>query len=129
VLLLSDLVIDRSAEGGMAAVSVSVAELLLLSGSEKLAPPGMTILAVLTRFPVVPDATVPLIVKVSKLPAPAFTAALSKRTLIPEVLLVPQLAEPLGAQVTASPLMAVGTLSRTLKPEALSGPALRTTTW
>ena len=103
--------------------------MLLATGSVKLAPEGITIFAVLLKFPVFPAAPVPLIVIVNVLPAPLLTDIPVYLTLFPVVAFVPQLAVPADAQLTVSPIMDAGTLSTTLNPDALLGPALETTIW
>lgn len=110
-------------------VSVSVAVLFAGKGSVKPAPPGITILAVLTKFPVAPAFTVPFMVIVIRSPAPAFTDIPVKETLFPPLPFVPQLAVPLDAQLTDVILITAGTASVTRKPDALFGPLFVTTIW
>ena len=105
---------------------VSVAELFPVFESVKVVLPEVSILAVLEIVPVVPGATVPATVIVSLFPTPALTDAPAKDTEFPEILLVPQLAIPLTAQLTDERLIEAGTLSVISKPEALFVPLLVT---
>ena len=66
---------------------------------------------------------VPLIVIVRLLPAPALRLAPVKTTLLPVEPFVPQLAAPIGVQLTVTPVIAAGTRSDTSKAGACDGPA------
>src|SRR5260221_30968 len=111
------------AAGFPMAVSLSVAELLLGAGS--VVPDGTATSAVLVSAPVVPAPTVPVTVIVSV--SPTLSAPVVKLTLLPLLLLVPQLDVPDATHVTELTAMATGTLSVTVAPVTLLGPALLTT--
>ena len=108
-----------------AGVSVSVAE--SLPGVGSVCPAPAVTVAVFTRLPVAAGLTVPLIVMVRKLPAPALMFTPVNDTALPADALVPQLAVPLATQFAVTPVIFAGTVSATLAPVAFPGPALLTT--
>ena len=87
---------------------MSVAVLLVGSGSVKPAPPGTVTVAVLVRSPVAAGSIVPVTVTVKALPA--VRVAPLKATVLPAVI-------------------AAGTTSSMAKPTAFEGPSLMTTIW
>jgi len=89
-------------------VSVSLAVLLLVLGSLKPAPPGITIFACIDQTPRRTSIHGPFTVIVIRLPAPAFTDMPVNETLLPLLPFVPQLAVPLGAQLTDVILITAG---------------------
>src|SRR6266487_2909003 len=104
--------------------SVSVALLLAVLGS--VVPSGAVTVAVLVRKPVVEDATVPLTVKVTELPAPAGILTVALR-LLPEPLApLGTEAVPVWVDVHVTPVRAVGMVSATVALTASLGPLLVT---
>src|SRR5205823_1898523 len=102
-------------------VSMSVAELLAGTGSEK--PAGTLTVAVLASEPVAPADTVPWTVNVAVPPFIRFTA---------DVLILPdpdagQLSPALAVQVQVTPVMAAGSVSVTVAPVTANGPLFVTT--
>ena len=107
---------------------MSVAALLVGSGSVKPAPPGTVTVAVLVRSPVAAGSIVPVTVTVKALPA--VRVAPLKATVLPAVLLIPQVPSPLvTTQLAPTPVIAAGTTSSMAKPTACEGPSLMTTIW
>ena len=80
------------------------------------------------QVPVAPGTTVPVIVIVRLFPAPALRLAPVNASALPDEPLVPQLAVPLGAQATVTPVMKAGTRSCTSNDGACDGPRLVTVT-
>ena len=105
------------ATGTALIVSVSVAVLLAALGS--VTPPGAVMVAVLDSVPVAEALSVPVMVKVTAAPTGRFTSSL--RLPLPEAVQVPP-AEPTQVQVT--PLREAGSVSATVAPVTLTGPAL-----
>lgn len=109
-------------------MGVSAAAVLaeLLFGFTSTAPAPALTLAVLVNAPVAVAETVPPIVMVRALPAPAVKAAPVNETLLPALALVPQLPAPATTQLTFETAIVFGTASAILKPVASDGPALLT---
>ena len=93
---------------------MSVAVLLVGSGSVKPAPPGTVTVAVLVRSPVAAGSIVPVTVTVKALPA---------------VRVAPLKATVLAAGFVPGAVLAAGTTSSMAKPTAFEGPSLMTTIW
>jgi hypothetical protein len=105
-------------------VSLSVAVLFAALVSFEPAP-AVTV-AVLLIVPVALGSTMPLIVSVRLLPAPAPMLAPVNDTLLPAVAFVPHAAVPAVAQLTLTPVIVAGTASAIERPVASDGPALVT---
>src|SRR3954469_16478975 len=107
---------------------MSVAALLVGSGSVNPAPAGTVTVALLVRSPVAAGSIVPVTVTVRTLPAVRVTPL--NATVLPVVPLVPQVPAPLvTTQLAATPVIADGTTSSMAKPTACDGPSLTTAIW
>src|SRR5690242_5291795 len=102
--------------------SVSVSVALLLPGVGSVVPAGAAIVAVLARLPVALALTVPASVNVAVPPTGMFTVA----AMLPLPDAGP-LAPPAYTAVQVAPVMVAGTVSATVAPVALLGPALLAT--
>src|SRR5262245_4759542 len=111
----------------MPAACVSVSLALLFAGLVSVASAPAVTVAAFVSAPVVFGSTAPLIVTVSWLPAPGSSVAFVHATAFPAVVLLPQLPTPVTTQVVATPVIPAGTVSATVKPLAVAGPALVTT--
>ena len=110
----SVLVIDKLARG----VRVSVSVALLFAGFVSVTPAGAATVAVLDKLPVAVGKMVPVTVKVTEPPAGRFTVSLMFPE--PAAVAVPPPA-PTAVQVT--PVKVAGSVSATVAPGALLGPA------